>query len=706
MLYKNEKISTGIIGLDRLLFGGIQLQEKADKPVVIMVKGSNGTSKSLFSMQLLHGLSKSIYELQEKPAGRGEGEFDSPIYCDSGKDCDNLNDMLLDMVISKCVNFIIEDNVRDNNKWAGCAFSSAVFEVEAGDVVRKIKCSELDGYLSQEVVVYNNRTNALHLTQINRPGVVGCGDNASFIKGRRFETISEYCQKSEKKNGGTYTPINERKDLGEISKEFFEIRLLGQGDSSEVVFSEDKNVPCLAMNVDASQQKNVTQLIKYAKKKPLILIFTVNDGAESEGIDPDLLIELRCYENCKTDYMIHQLCIRKSNLQTTALGWHQYKKRDYGIEVYPSSHVLLQRRRHMPKALLRADADILTETFQQYLDKEGGRHEEEEIAAIYERYVGSLTERRRENLIRIYTTLRKDLYTSKILNRILMKRFSKDEKRLNEQGGKVTTIIGKANTYKRYLSLGSTFSASCRKEHTLNILLNQEFDDMRMRIVCPTWGFHNSSAKTKRPGSSDADIRNSDEENLQEKCLTCYDYIHFWDLRMGYITPDEFFYYLIKQINIFSGGGKKLKRIVIDDIQQIDYNFPLLKADKLFLTALISVCKDYDLDLLILCDKNSTLVNDLRSLADNIICTERKDKDSYIYIERYAGYTAPSHIFGGRVQKIEELFYCRGVDKNGGGSESRTFALDHSRMDSVYVPNMDHFWVTSDTNKIVNVLKK
>lgn len=68
-VYNNQKIPTNIWGLDRLLFGGIQLQSfdgnNITRPLVIMIEGEPGSSRALFAMQLLHGLCQSLYSMQE-----------------------------------------------------------------------------------------------------------------------------------------------------------------------------------------------------------------------------------------------------------------------------------------------------------------------------------------------------------------------------------------------------------------------------------------------------------------------------------------------------------------------------------------------------------------------------------------------------------------------------------------------------------------
>lgn len=716
-IYKNEKISTDITGLDRLLFGGVQLQSmnfndseelgSKNNGLSVVIYGENGTSRALFAMQLLQGLTKYLNELPVTNDSQKGITLGTSVFCSRNKSVDNLSDMLLDMLISKCVNRIIEDNIKDGNTWNGCKFSSAIFKVEESDKFLQLDCSKLDQYIGEEAVIYNNRTNALHLTVPHHPSnIKSTVDSTNLIAPRRYSEIKDYSNQESVKA------------LGKLAEEFFNILICDKRflEDSKDPHSKVADLPALTFIpctvIDGYDEKDQSDKesshINDLRGKSLVTIYVMDtyNNKENKSINPDLLIEMRCHEDKENGYMLHQLCIRKSVLQSTALGWHQYKKRDYGIEIYPSTHVTLQRRRHMPKALLRGYSDVLTDTFQQYVDR-NYFDKGENMASAYLDYIREKDYSRWRRLKRIYQTLQEDLHASGVLKQILiepqLKWNSSDFGENDEEPrGKVTAIIGESNTYKRYLSLGSTFSVACQREHTLNVLLDQEYYTMRKRMVCPTWAFRSSSTHIPCKTDNLMDCRTCNRCKLPN-CQSCYPFIHFWDLRMGYITPEEFFYYLIRQISIFSGkdpsGRDRLKRIVIDDIQKIDYSFPLLRRDSLFLTTLISVCKDYEIDLFILCDKKATLATELRSMADNVICTERKDKECRLYIERYGGYNSPSHIFGCRIENIDELFYCTVTDKG------KLFALNENSVENIYVPNMDHFWVTSDTNKIVKALK-
>lgn len=690
--YNHEKISTDILGLDKLLFGGLLLQEQKvekeqedksplieQKELIIKITGKNGTSRALLAMQLLHGITKNMRKLALKNETESGVLLSDPIFLSDSKK-ENLEDMVLDTLISKCVNSIIEDNLSEKHKWNDCKFCSTIFKLNDCDVVKRdINYAKMDLLLSEEVIVYNNRTNALHFVlPQGKDDENNCNDISNLIAPRISNKIIEYCK------------IDNKNNLDYLADEFFPIQIINPLSNIKQISSEEY-IPCLVLDLVGSdwncKDNHFLKDIEEMRKKSLVTIFVLDEDQNSKDCEPDLILELRAYEDEVNDYVRHELCIRKSVLQTTALGWHRYKKRDYGIEIYPSVHVLLQRRRHMPKALLRGYSDVLTDTYQQFIDNNPDKDN-------YEAYLNGKTDLHWNRLKTIYRTLQEEQNICKLLKSILLEPRQNND----EMDSQVTVIIGEPNSYKRYLSLGGTFSASCRQEHTLNLLFDQEYYTMRKRLICPTWAFKANKNKINCEALSPHCDRCQKKCRLPY-CQMCYKFIHFWDLRMGYISADEFFYYLLRQIRLFPKNCDKkggIKRIVIDDIQKIDYCFPLLKEDPLFLPALIAICKEWGIDLCILCDKSASLVRNLRSLADNVICMERlDDKDSRIYIERSFGYNAPSHIFGGKIENIANLFICN----------KRTYSLHENSVKPISVPNMNHFWVNNDTNKIITLLK-
>lgn len=238
--------------------------------------------------------------------------------------------------------------------------------------------------------------------------------------------------------------------------------------------------------------------------------------------------------------------------------------------------------------------------------------------------------------------------------------------------GGVTAIVGDANTYKRFFTFGCAFSSSVSKEHTLFLLLNKEDSMIRRRLACP--------ARSKK-----------DKEC--EECKNCYSFLHFMNISMGNITPDELIFFLRKQLEVGFKDGKKVTRVIMDDLEIIDYCFPFLHKNQLFLSALAAVCREKNISLYILCDKHGELVKNLRAVADNTICMERDNKGKLlIYIDKFAGYNnTPSKIYCGKIDKVKDLFICYDT-MNEKEHLTSSFSFNTKSIEDHSVTSMDGFW--------------
>ena len=90
-----------------------------------------------------------------------------------------------------------------------------------------------------------------------------------------------------------------------------------------------------------------------------------------------------------------------------------------------------------------------------------------------------------------------------------------------------------------------------------------------------------------------------------------------------------------------------------------------MKDEHLFLTALVTLCRENDVELQILCDKKAGLTKELCSLADNVVCINRDKADTnsiVLYLERFAEHISPSEIIQYNIDNISELFKCDGAD--------------------------------------------
>lgn len=162
-----------------------------------------------------------------------------------------------------------------------------------------------------------------------------------------------------------------------------------------------------------------------------------------------------------------------------------------------------------------------------------------------------------------------------------------------------------------------------------------------------------------------------------------------------YITRDEFIYMLHQRIKLAfdKKENRFVKRIIIDDLQILDYSFPFLKDDSDFLSAIMNICREHDISLYILCDKEAKSRDILKALADNVVCTEKtQDGKPKIYVERCSGYyNPPSKMYCGIVDKIEKLFECN--EQYCENAENKYhFTISPIRIEDMTIPNNDHFW--------------
>ncbi len=426
--------------------------------------------------------------------------------------------------------------------------------------------------------------------------------------------------------------------------------------------------------------------------KITILVFDEREGARCDG---DMVIEMKEDYDNEELYMSHQLRIAKSIFQTVVLGWHQYKKRDFGIEVFPSQHLQLSKRyyiqnkfNHIGQALFDSSINEYFEA-KNYRDCISGKVDDCPSKLIFERFL--------EQQQHMADCLHDDIYSNyaNAVNNLIPKDQKQEKEKylcfeqvkelfedvlcfnfpnrdaykyVSDCGGckppkdckledKIktdhfpsTVIIGNPNSYKRTFTLATAHKLACLEHpvHTLFILFDKNELDMRTKMVCPAFYGKCTDKRLKQ-------------------CRMCDKYIHTYNMRMGCISPNEFFTILQEQISFYcktsdrTGNEHTWMHIVIDDIQKIQFSFPFLRNTKLFLSALMDICRQNKVKLTILCDKNSELTREVSSIADNVIAIRRDEKDIYrveFNIERRLHEKIPSRIVRLDIRDILHLFRC------------------------------------------------
>ena len=677
------KLPTGIRGLDKVLYGGIDanvlkaLQIGGNNiprtPLVIVIKGSeDDNDKSMLAMQMLYGIAQSVEKIKADYQ-HINSDWNKPVMYSTYYQTHKLDDMFLDYFISSSLQEILR---KKASKDANVNLSSNIFTNLLFDS-SNILCQGIstkanfpytavanttDAMIGDGIIYYNRRTNSLHV----KADLTADDNKYNQVYLRKFDSINEYRQMYSNKQQDTlfykYTGLH-----------FLPFSMIGNLTYSQLTTSIANPKELIAVDLSAYKDLAVTKingllnLLHDAK----IVILVVDSTAEIPENRVNMMIELS--QKVDNMFVLKYLQITKSDSQDFAPGLHQYKKRDYGIEVYPRKELYLYERRYLQRALVYTHADAVTETYQQYMRQQ--KYYQGDDAVSYDDYKEEL--KKNKPFFSLYPQNYMQQMSIDLLNKILIpvnplrqqnkKSKEKDDLMAEEymygNAGFVTAVVGKANTYKRFLTFGGIFGSACSKDHTLIVMMNKEESVTRRRLICPA-----------KPWKVDK----------MDYCRECYGYIHFMNICMGNITPEEFLYYLEKQIEVPYDyeSKKRIRRIVIDDLQILDFCFPRLEKNGLFLAALAELCRVHDIILYFLCDTASELLPTLRALADNVIFT-KKDESGHplIFVEKFAGYTnTPSKMYCGKVKNVNKLFRC--VENHGINSfELQTNIVELEDMD-------------------------
>lgn len=650
------KLATCIRGLDKLLYGGVNVNTRDG--ILIVIKGNiEDNDKTLLGMQLLYGIAQSI-EDNKSVYKRWNQMNDHPVMYSANYKPELLQELFLDYFIFSGMQEIWKKKaskdsttVLNSNKYAHLLFDCDEIKCRCITPYKYIPFGtiedRIDSLIGDGIVYYNNRTNSLHF--------------------KVDDDDTKYNQIYKRKDDLDKLLQDERIDSGQLHEYTGQYALPFIFEEYKSISNSEEEFPqLLAIDISGNgknEEKTICDAISFLEKTQVGVLIVDSDD-DFPKYKANIIIELG--SRLIGDFLLKTLQITKSDLQDFMPGVHQYKKRDYGIEVYPRLSMYIYERRYLQKALVYTHASVLTETYQQYTKRQ--KYYQDTPDNMYEDYEKELEKRETEHFNSIYPRNYMELVSIDLLNKIFMplnplnhllhKSEEEDEFMENEymygNAGFVTAVIGAANTYKRFLTFGGIFGSAATKDHTLIILMNKEESMIRRRLTCP--------AKLMKRGN-------------YKECNNCYRYIHFMNICMGNITAEEFLYYLEKQIEVTYDGKlkKPIRRIVIDDLQILDYCFPRLKeAGGLFLAALAELCRVHDIILYVLCDRSAGMLPALRALADNVVLT-KKDEDGLplVFVEKFAGYSnTPSKMYCGRVKNVDKLFRCV---ENYDSKDVRTF---------------------------------
>lgn len=681
--FAHNKIETSIDGFNKLLYGGLVVPR--DENLLLVIRGDDDTEKTVFSFQLVSSIAEAFSRINCQQEQKEADEQLEINYYTNYLSKPYLEDLLLDIHISSAIQKLTKKHVIGNDV-SGKALSQAFFNTDEivcrsnNSCIKEILpideiTNQSDRMLCEEALYYNNRTNAIHLRTKNRQDQ-NTSNSENLIFPRKEETLNAYIKNSDLKN--VEELIDVRYVKTNISK--LDVSLTSIIEKiSALLQLKILNLVCVNIvgtRCNPYRKMDICSLMDELRKFK-VSILVVRDDVKIPAEKADMIINLSTSDYGDFDYKRSDLSIFKSRFQLTAKGMHQYKRRDYGLEVFPSLHTYCQQRRYLQRALVYTHSDVISETFQQYLNADSVMHSDyknyiKEKDIISDAYLNALS-----------PSAYKKFSIAQILNIIFINpiriKFSNEQELTYRQklendflygnNGGITAIIGEPNTFKRFLTFGSAFSSAHKREHTLFLLLNKDSHVVRRRLQCPA----------------------RSNKKCIDSCRNCYRYLHFMNIVLGCISPEEFLYCLMQQIDTAYSDGN-IKRIIIDDLQIVEYCFPLLFKDSLFIPALIDECRDRKIALYILCDKNSCMRDSLSVLADNVICTDRDEKGSLdLFVERYSGYNSkPSKMFAGKIKRPERLFECYEM----GSRDNRRvhFDFDADQIESFSKYTLSDYW--------------
>ncbi len=345
--------------------------------------------------------------------------------------------------------------------------------------------------------------------------------------------------------------------------------------------------PCIVfdgLNILNEQEKrmiNLHHVIQVLREKAFfsIIVFDgIDQDDRAQDYLSDMIIELRGEEK-KLNYFMHDLRIHKARYQPAAIGWHQYKIRDFGLLVFKSLHFQSHKANYMDSRLMQS---FITPQLKEKKSEDPNSEED------------------------CFFNIEKILYRPK--------------------PGSFTVILGPRATFKTKLCLSFLYG---KVETPIG---KEEGDSLLISLVDNLGVLENSCSCQFQQAFDNPECVNKN----------CTNKFYIFHIRPGIISPEEFFYYLQRRIDEHeSRTNKKITRLAFWDLTQIDYRFPMFLNNPMFLSTLVEFGKERNIAMCIMGAGNSKLTPSASAIADNVIfCwrdTLKKDhpensKDAFIFL--------------------------------------------------------------------------
>ena len=373
-------------------------------------------------------------------------------------------------------------------------------------------------------------------------------------------------------------------------------------DDIENLPSENQLQTCIVVDGLSKMTKEeigrlpLERLEKDLRKRSIISILILNDSEAFRNLDADIIIDMQRSFDKVHNYTYHELSVTKNVKGQFAFGWHKYKPMNGLIYVYPSIHKLLSQQHSVDNTFIQAiNTDARFE--QSFADSSNNGA----VVSFGQSGIDPDFPDRK-----ISEKEGRDIPSSE--QEILLKLITPHE----AEKGRVTSIIGNHNTFKRFLVSVSILNSIIKgkkdtkgkvKEVEVFVLLLNEKRKGMLELI---------------------DKIRKDAGISAETAEEAYRHLFFWEVRMGCISPEELISFVLEYIQMRKG---KQVEVYIIDLGTIEQCFPMISNESLFVPTLSTLCRENKVDLHLVCNKHFSQRSVVCTVADNLICTRRNPND-------------------------------------------------------------------------------
>lgn len=548
----SEIVTTGVKGLDIILNGGIIFE----KEVVIVLRGGRGIYKTLLGMQMMLGIQHYYMDKNNETSDK------NPIcFYSLNKSDETLYKMFGGIVVSSEV-----ENIKKKKDYMA-------------DNLRKCLYGAVEEYgiwlenIRKQIVTFNSNLNRFTSKETGRIITI-----KNDIRKDYDLVLKSYDDTSSQSN---YL-ASDLKDFSEMMK-----------DIERLPLKENKQQACVVvdglsrMTEEELKRLPLESLEKELRKRSKVSILILNDKETLRNLDADIIIDMQRRIDSVHNYTYHELSVVKNVKGQFAFGWHKYKPMNGLIYVYPSIHKLLSQQLSVDNTFIQA-----INTDARYALSFADSSNNGTVVSLGQSGIAPDFPDRK-----ISEKEGRDIPSSE--KEILLKLITPHE----TEKGRVTSIIGNHNTFKRFLVSVSILNSIINGKEVFVLLLNEKRKGMLELI----------------------DKIRKDAGISAETAEEAYRRLFFWEVRMGCISPEELISFALEYIQMRKG---KQVEVYIIDLGTIEQCFPMISNESLFVPTLSTLCRERKVDLHLVCNKHFSQRSVVCTVADNLICTRRNLGDN------------------------------------------------------------------------------